>query len=363
MIGRTLSLYFAGRFAIMILAMFLVFVALISAVSYFEIVRKVLTRDNYDILRETAVSLLRVPALSEHALPFATLFGAIAAFVTANRRLEIVVARAAGISAWQFLLPAIAVGLLLGILAATVYNPLAVAAQRYSATLKASFHADSYSLFDSGDGEAWLRQAGSGRESIIRADESFDDGLGLIAVTAMVFDQEGGFIERVDAGTARYHPGEWTLENATVTAPGREPARVAAYPLPTMLGPDVVKEAFGRIDGISFWALPKLIGIAESAGLRSDRYRLRYNALLATPVLLIAMVLVAAVVALRFSRSKDLGNMILAGIGVGFTLYIITKIARDLGDAGIVPAALAAWLPAVVSILIGATVLLHLEDG
>lgn len=363
MIGRTLSLYFAGRFAIMILAMFLVFVALISAVSYFEIVRKVLTRDNYDILRETAVTLLRVPALSEHALPFATLFGAIAAFVTANRRLEIVVARAAGISAWQFLLPAIGVGLLLGILAATVYNPLAVAAHRYSATLKASFHDDSYSLFEAGDGAAWLRQAGSGRESIIRADESFDSGLSLIAVTAMVFDQEGRFLERVDAGTARYQPGEWTLENATVTAPGQEPARVAAYRLPTMLGPDVVKEAFGQIDGVSFWALPGLIDIAESAGIRADRYRLRYNALLATPVLLIAMVLVAAVVALRFSRSKDLGNMILAGIGVGFALYIVTKIARDLGDAGIVPATLAAWLPATVSILIGATVLLHLEDG
>jgi lipopolysaccharide export system permease protein len=55
--------------------------------------------------------------------------------------------------------------------------------------------------------------------------------------------------------------------------------------------------------------------------------------------------------------------MILAGIGVGFVLYVVTKIARDLGGAGIVPAPLAAWSPAVVATLIGTTVLLHLEDG
>jgi lipopolysaccharide export system permease protein len=75
------------------------------------------------------------------------------------------------------------------------------------------------------------------------------------------------------------------------------------------------------------------------------------------------MVLIAAIVSLRFSRSNELGNMILAGVGVGFMLYVISKIAWDLGSGGIVPPPLAAWLPAIVTILMGATVLLHLEDG
>ena len=44
-------------------------------------------------------------------------------------------------------------------------------------------------------------------------------------------------------------------------------------------------------------------------------------------------------------------------------LYVVTKIAWDLGSGGIVPPPLAAWLPAIVTVLIGATVLLHLEDG
>jgi lipopolysaccharide export system permease protein len=363
MIGRTLTLYFAGRFAKMVLAMFIFFLLLIAVVSYYEVVRKVLSQDDVDMWRRTLVVMLRVPAISEHAFPFATLFGSIAAFVTANRRLEVVVARAAGISAWQFLLPAMIVGLLLGLLATTVYNPLAVMAQRYSATLNAAVHAESQTAFETSTGPVWLRQAGGDRESIIGASESFNSGLGLTAVTAMVFDRQGAFIERVDAGTAQYTIGEWTLTNATVTAPGKTPERVETYHLPTMLGPDNVRQAVENIDGISFWGLPSLIATAERAGIPSARYRLRFNSLLATPLLLVAMVLVAAIVSLRFSRSKELGYMILAGIGVGFVLYVVTKIARDLGGAGIVPAPLAAWSPAVVATLIGTTVLLHLEDG
>src|SRR5690606_19725704 len=133
--------------------------------------------------------------------------------------------------------------------------------------------------------------------------------------------------------------------------------------LPTRLDPDQVRQAFDNTETICFWRLPRLIEAAERAGLSPDRYRLQYNALLAQPVLLLAMVLIAAMVSLRFSRSDDLGQMVLAGIGIGFVLYIVTKIARDLGSAGMVPAPLAAWLPAIVAALIGITVLLHLEDG
>jgi lipopolysaccharide export system permease protein len=362
-IGRTLALYFAASFAKMVMAMFLLYLLLIAMVKYFEIVWEILREDKVDVWIRTAAAMLEVPAISEHAFPFAVLFGSIAAFVVANRRREVVVARAAGVSAWQFLLPATLVGLLVGIFAVTVYNPLAVMAQRYSLTLSATLLSQSQTAFETSKGPVWLRQAGGDHESIIGAGGSFNAGLGLTAVTAMVFDRQGAFVERVDAGTAEYTPGEWILTNATVTAPGRTPTKAEAYRLPTALGPDRVKQTFENINAVSFWELPGLIGVAQRAGIAPDRYRLRYNSLLATPLLLVAMVLVAAIVSLRFSRSKELGYMILAGIGAGFVLYVLTKIARDLGSAGIVPAPLAAWSPAIVAALIGATVLLHLEDG
>lgn len=363
MIGRTLSLYFAGRFTKMVMAMFALFVALITVISYFELIRKALKYEDFEVWRSAIVVLFRVPNMAEAALPFATLFGSIAAFVVANRRLEVVVSRAAGISAWQFLFPAALVGLMIGILATTIYSPFAASLEAAASSINASIKADARSSKDSTSGPVWIRQAAEDRESIIGANESFDGGLGLTEVTAMVFDRTGKFIERVDAGTARFEPGTWLLKNATVTAPSRQPERVETYRIPTHLAPDQVKQSFEKPEFVSFWRLPALIRAADNAGLSSDRYRLRYNTLLAQPILLLSMVLIAAIVSLRFSRSKDLGQMILAGIGIGFMLYIVTKIARDLGSAGIVPASLAAWLPAIVAILVGTTVLLHLEDG
>ena len=153
------------------------------------------------------------------------------------------------------------------------------------------------------------------------------------------------------------------LEDATVTAPSSNPQLHILYSLPTNLSPNEVKRTFLKLGSVSFWALPGLAAAARRAGVPADRYELQFNVLLSRPILLLAMVLIAANVSLQFSRSRNLGRMIIAGVAVGFMLYVVMKIARDLGSGGIVPPPLAAWLPAIVATLVGATVLLHLEDG
>ena len=116
-------------------------------------------------------------------------------------------------------------------------------------------------------------------------------------------------------------------------------------------------------DSVSFWRLPSSIAQQGTAGLDANDYRLQYQTLLARPLLLVAMVLIAATVSRRFARLGGIGVMILSGIGAGFLLYVVTKMAKDLGIAGLVAPAVAAWTPAAVAALIGFTVLLNQEDG
>jgi lipopolysaccharide export system permease protein len=212
-------------------------------------------------------------------------------------------------------------------------------------------------------GAVWLRQQSGDTDSIIGAVQSFDGGLGLLGATAYVFDDKDHFKVRVDAPTAHYSPGAWHFSNATVTAVNENPKQVADYDLSTDLSSNEVKQTFLQLDSVSFWTLRDLAASARRAGLSTDHYDLQYNVLLSKPILLLAMVLIAANVSLRFSRSRDLGRVIIAGVGVGFMLYVVTKIAWDLGSGGLVSPTLAAWLPAVVASLAGVTVLLHLEDG
>lgn len=363
MIGRTLSLYFARYFAKMVGAFFLVSVFLIAITTLIELFNRALRADAGASPKIALLSLLRVPSTAEDALPFVVLYGSIAAFVVANRRLEVVVTRAAGVSAWQFLLPACVVGLLFGALATTIYNPVAASMLARSNLLMSEVFGNDEKEVGATDGSIWVRQAAGGVESIIGAEQSYDGGLGLSGVTAYVFDGDGKFRERIDAPRARYFVGEWRLEDATITAPSTNPQQHPLYSLPTNLTPNEVKRTFLELDSVSFWTLSGLAASARRAGFPADRYELQFNVLLSQPILLLAMVLIAANVSLRFSRSRNLGRMIITGVGVGFMLYVVMKIAWDLGSGGIVPPLLAAWLPAIVATLIGVTVLLHLEDG
>ncbi len=363
MFSRTLSFYFARHFAKMVLSIFMLGFILITVVTYIEFFNRALRGDFEGGFTLALVALFRVPSVTEDALPFAVLYGSIAAFVVANRRLEVVVARSAGVSAMQFLLPACVVGLIIGIVGTTIYNPLAVRLLNLSNQLTAEVVPSGHGPIATNTGPVWVSQATKGGESIVGAPQSFDEGLGLIGVTAYVFDPGGKFRERIDADRGHYEPGVWHLENATVTAPNATPRRVANYDMPTNLSADEVKRTFLQLDSVSFWSLPSLAASAQRAGVPGSRFLLQYNVLLSRPILLLAMVLIAANVSLRFSRSRDVGWMIITGVTVGFMLYVLMKIAWDLGSGGIVPPPLAAWLPAIVATLFGITVLLHLEDG
>ena len=61
------------------------------------------------------MSFLRTPAIAEKVLPFVMLGAAMIALVNLTRRLELVVARSAGVSVWQFLTPIVVLAILLGL--------------------------------------------------------------------------------------------------------------------------------------------------------------------------------------------------------------------------------------------------------
>ena len=60
------------------------------------------------------------------------LIAAMACYLNLSRRNELVIARSAGMSAWQFITPALLVAFMLGIIATTLYNPVSATLQERS---------------------------------------------------------------------------------------------------------------------------------------------------------------------------------------------------------------------------------------
>jgi lipopolysaccharide export system permease protein len=75
------------------------------------------------------------------------------------------------------------------------------------------------------------------------------------------------------------------------------------------------------------------------------------------------MVLVAATFSLRMQRRGGTIPMIVGGVASGFLLYVLSDIVFALGISAKVPVVLAAWTPTGISLIFGASMLLHLEDG
>jgi len=360
MIGRTLGIYFALRFLQSLAVIFLTIFGLIFMADFVEMLRRAGDAPNTPLSLVLLVCLMRTPTIAEQALPFATLFGAMAAFINLTRKLELVVARAAGVSVWQFLTPPILAALGLGVVVMTALSPGAALMKEKADVIEAGIFKTQRSMQDN---NMWIRQRGHDQQSILRADFAAEAGLRLTGVTAYVFDLKGRFVERVDAAEGRLLQGEWELKDALVTAPASDPRQMEIYHLGTNLLPTQVAQSFVAPETVPFWSLPRLAADTESVGLDAVGYRLRFQQLLALPTLLAAMVLIAACFSLKLSRMGGVGLMVLGGVGAGFVLYISSKLISDLGGAGMLSAPVAAWSPAIIANLLGGLTLLNREDG
>ena len=362
MIG-TLHRYFGMRFLTTLVAVLLGVFALVILLDYVEQMRRMSDVPNVSALTVAKISLFRVPQITERILPFCVLIGAMSCYLGLSRRLELVISRAAGMSAWQFITPAIVVALGMGVLATTIYNPIAAVLQEKSKRLEAEISGNSAEGLQATVNGFWVSQRSDNGQSVINAVDSREQGVQLSKVSAFVFDQNNRFLERIEASTASLEKGHWRLEGARIYSPGAPPDEREFYLLATNLTPEQVRETFSTPETVPFWQLPYFINMAERAGLTASGYRLQYQKLLARPFLLAAMVLLAAAFSLRFFRMGGVQKMVLGGVASGFLLYIMSKLTDDLSKAELIPPMIAAWMPAAIGAMTGFVALLYQEDG
>ena len=363
MVTNTLGRYFAGRFVVSAIGVFASIFVLLVLVDYIEMVRKTSGLASAPPIMVAETSLFRVPQLLEKMMPFCVLIGAMTCYLALSRRLELVVARAAGVSAWQFIAPALAAAMILGMLATVAYNPMSANLREISKQMEAE-------LFGGAPGGGvqdasgfWINQINADGQVIINAARSEHQGARLTGLTLFRFDTNNVFKERIEAREATLEDGYWLFRGARRFSLNAPPVDQDSFRLATSLTPAQVRNSFSTPETVSFWQLPGYIRSSESSGFATAGYRLQYHKLLAQPFLLAAMVMLAASVSLRFFRFGGVQKMVLSGVGAGFLLYVLSKVTEDLSKAELMHPIAAAWLPVVVGGLTGFLALLYQEDG
>ncbi len=371
-IPLTLSGYISKQFLYSTLIALGVVMAVIGLIDIVELIRRTSNKDGVPFHVVMEMAFLKLPYMAERITPYAVMIGGIMALTKLTRTQELVVARAAGISVWQFMAPLVILALVLGSFMIAVFNPVSSAMLSRFEQLEGKYISGRPSVLTVSSSGLWLRQVESGatvmnklsvEEYILHAERISQYDMVFSNVTIFAYGDDSNFIGRIDAEKAKLEVGYWSLENATISIPGLLPKKHALYRLSTNLKITEIQDSFAEPRTLSFWQLSSFIKTLEDAGFDALRHKIHWHATLASPLMLCGMVFLAAVFSLRLPRRGKISLMIGGALVTGFVMNFVVSLFHAFGYSGSLPILLAAWSPPAIAIMAGLALLLHLEDG
>jgi len=343
-------------------------------VDFGETLRITSQNDEIGFSSVLGLTFLKFPNLVQEILPFAFLFSTIAYLAHLGRTNELIIARAAGISVWQFLTPILLASLSIGWLVIILWQPFAAFMTSENKALEKTLIYGERNQFTVSDNGLWLREAieltptndtqHKTGYAILHADHILSsDPLILQNVIRFTFDRDDRLIERIDAKTAHLAAEEWIFKDTWITSFSENITQKDELTRATSVERKQIQENFVPPRAVSLWKFPTFINIAKSAGFQVENYRVYFHSLLARPFLFCAMILIAAAFSLHYNRTGGGGKLVLLTAIVGLGIYFFITFMNTFGNTGLLHPAIAVWTPIIIASLIGTVMLLHQEEG
>lgn len=360
--GWTLSRYLGKQYFVWFMAFFIGLTGIIYLFEIAELLRRSANLADATLGIVLRMGAYKLPDTIEKILPFVVLFSGMFTFWRLTRSQELIIARAAGISAWQFLAPALLITLLFGGAYVTLMNPLGATMNARYKDMETRYLRRGPSLELTGAG-LWLRQEEDNRRYLLHADKVAMNPLTLTPAIVFVYDKDEVYLGRIDAAEAVLKEGVWEMQKVWFNWTGQDQTYSETYALSTSLTTEKIQESMAAPNTISFWQLPRFIRALRSVGLPPVRHELQLQALLAQPIMLCSMVFFAAAFSLRLNRRGGILNAMMAGMFTGSLVFSLNNVVTALGANQTLPVIPAAWAIPLVALAAGQATLLYLEDG
>lgn len=364
----TMNRYIAKRVFYGILLAFVIITSIIMLVDFVEASRNLGSEADASLLSVLALTGLNAPQLVEKTIPFVVLFGVMGTLFGLNKRSELIVMRASGLSAWRFLRPAIFVTALLGIVWAIAFNPLAsLSAQKYQSLMRQVSGGAAQST-PANSNSIWLREGNEEGQLVIHALSADIEAHTLYDVTFYYFEFDKNkrpvFSTRYDAKRAElFKTNYWVLFSVTENEDDGANREFKTVSKTTNISWDTLRTRSQSRKSPPFWKIRAEIDKAKSAGFDTAPMILQFHKLLALPLTLIAMTIIAAGASLNMSREGGTLRLLIAGGFLGFGVYFTDNIISAFGATGTLPPVLAAWSVSLIVLSLGLVFLSKIEDG
>lgn len=366
MMGLSLiNRYIAWRVLRGIFVAFMVVTGIILLIDFVEGTRNLGQDLGFNSFQVMYLTLLKIPSLIEQTIPFVVLFGVMGTLYGLNRRSELIVLRATGLSAWRFLAPAVFVTFIIGLIWATCFNPIAAhTLSLYEQQVSRAENSEAHKK------DIWLREATEREQTLIRANSYDPIQRRLIGVTFIQSDIIGEqgveFKTRFDAQSAElFGAGYWQLydvkENTNDVLADFIQHETLSIPTRIRLEDITTQVASNYIP--PFWALPDEIERNRRSGFSTTGLEMQWHKLLALPLSLIAMTFIAAGVSIHLAREGGTLRLLITGTAIGFGVYFANSIFNAFGQSSALPVIFAAWLIPIMTFFLGVSYLAKIEDG
>jgi lipopolysaccharide export system permease protein len=133
--------------------------------------------------------------------------------------------------------------------------------------------------------------------------------------------------------------------------------------LPTSLGALNLQRSSLSPQALSIFQLPKFIMSLEDAGIPATAHRIHLYHLLALPLMMVGITMLAARATLTNSLRGSRSRLFIRGVLLATAIFIFTYFMQVMGVSLRIPTIVAAWTPAFTVFLIGAITLARGDEA
>jgi lipopolysaccharide export system permease protein len=338
----------------------LVIVGLFEAI---ETLRRAMSRPEATLGVVLELTLLVLPQRLVELMPFLVFLASLLSLWRLNQSHEITALRAMGVSGGQLALGLFVTAILIGSSSLFVLNPIAAGFNaRHSALEERILKHNHQSLTISHTG-FWLKTTENTQKTIFHADSFSLNERTFQNVTFYEFDLNDQFKQRIDVEEATLLEGKWLLRKAYVWREGAVLKSHDELYRPTDLTFEKIQRSTIQPNQLPFWRIPALIRLQHKNGMSALKYEVYWHRLWAEIALLGVMSVLAVGFCLPNPRYHATGRIIGIALISGFLIHFFNNIIHAYGLGDRLTAFWSAWIPPLVTGLLGVGYLMHAEEN
>lgn len=353
---------FCGNFLLVLCS----FVMLLLVFTFFELLGDII-RNRTPLVTVGLYLIDLMPSMIYVTTPLAVLIAVLSTFGLLNRSSELTAMKATGISLYRVIIPVLALAAVLAVALFAFDDFYLPVANRKQEALRMTIKGKPPQTYLRPDRKWIFGEQKPGEPARIYYYRFFDTDADQFAdMTVFEFDPDTFLLtRRIFAKNVTWQPQlhQWVFENGWErTFNGSEVQNyhtfdVATFPVLTEQ-PAYFKKELLQSQEMNFAELERYIRDLQQGGFDVVRLRVALFHKFAYPAIALVMAVLAVPFALSMGKRGSLTGIATA-IGIAIVYWVISNLFEAMGNASMLPAALAAWSPDVLFALTGGYLLLR----